>query len=134
VLEKHSTPWLKETQSRSFLFGVVFGSMCFFRVNVMFGTILDILKGLGDEDTGFLYTQIFVASLPLGFLSIPVITYCLKNFGLVHTFHVIILLGCGYGGFIMVGGGVIWSVYIYTVIICIISLHCHGWDWLVAKD
>lgn len=102
VLEKHSTPWLKETQSRAFIFGVIFGSAQFFRVNVMFGTILDVLKNLGDEDTGFLYTQIFVASLPLGFLSIPVITYFLKNYGLVHTFHFIIFLGCGYGGFLMV--------------------------------
>jgi hypothetical protein len=104
VLEKHSTPWLKETQSRAFLFGVIFGSIQFFRVNVMFGTILDVLKNLGDEDTGFLYTQMFVASLPLGFLSIPAITYFLKNYGLVHTFHFIILLGCGYGGCLMVSG------------------------------
>ena len=67
-----------------------------------FGTILDVLKGLGDEDTGFLYTQIFVASLPLGFLTIPIITHCLQQFGLVHTFHVIVLLGSGYSGFLMV--------------------------------
>lgn len=102
VQEKHATPWLQETRSRAFLFGVVFGSMQFFRVHVMFGTILDILKGLGDEDTGFLYTQIFVASLPLGFLSIPLITHSLKRLGLVHTFHVIVMLGCGYGFFLMV--------------------------------
>ena len=102
VLEKHSTHWLKEMQSRAFLFSVIFGSLQFFRVNVMFGTILDILKGLGDEDTGFLYTQIFVATLPLGFLAIPAITYCLKRFGLVYTYHIITLLSCGYGGCLMV--------------------------------
>lgn len=71
-------------------------------VCLQFGTILDVLKGLGDADTGFLYTQIFVASLPLGFLTIPVITHCIKRFGLLHTFHVILLLGCGYSGCLLV--------------------------------
>lgn len=102
VLEKHSTYWLKELQSRAFIFIVIFGSMQFFRVNTMFGIILDILKYLGDEDTGYLYTQIFVAVMPLGFLCVPVIDYNLKRFGLVNTFYTIIFWGCAYGACVMI--------------------------------
>lgn len=96
------TPWTTQLLSSKFLFVTLFASIHILRSNAYFGVVKETLTRLGDADTGYLYTQLFVACLPLGFLIIPIINYSLVTYGFVVTFRVISVLGVLYGGFVLV--------------------------------
>jgi MFS transporter, LAT3 family, solute carrier family 43, member 3 len=96
------TPWTSQLLSTKFIFITLFASICILRSNAYFGVVKESLTRLGDEDTGYLYTQLFVACLPLGFLFIPVINYSLVTHGFMTTFRIISVLGVLYGGFVLV--------------------------------
>ena len=98
----YSTQWTSQLPSRKFLFITAFASICILRANSYFGIVKEVLVRLGDDETGHLYTQLFVASLPLGFLFIPLINYFLVTYGFLITFRVIYVLGMLYGGFVLV--------------------------------
>lgn len=92
----HTQSWIKNLPTRLFYFISVYGSLQVLRINIFFGTILQLLEYLGDDSYHHLYTQIFIALLPLGFVCLPAIEYLFKEFGFVGSFHALNVLSFAY--------------------------------------
>ena len=52
---------------------------------------------MGDDEHGYLYTQILFLLLPLSFLFIPVIDYIMVRYGLMGCFRLTLIFGFIYG-------------------------------------
>lgn len=89
----HGKTFMRQIRSFEFLFVAFFLSTQLFRSNTYLGTNKEILQGLGDEATGWAYTQIFMIILPCAVLLVPLISRCLRKYGFVGAFLTVILLG-----------------------------------------
>lgn len=92
----HSRNWKSNIKTNVFMFISTYAAIQVLRVNSYFGTILQILESLGDENHHYLFTQIFTALLPLGFLCLPLIEYSFKNYGFLGSFHILNGLSIAY--------------------------------------
>lgn len=88
--------WIHNIPTRLFIFISLYGAIQVLRVNSFFGTILQHLEYLGDDAHHYLYTQLFIAFLPLGFFCLPAIDYIFKKYGFVGSFHVLNFLSIAY--------------------------------------
>jgi MFS transporter, LAT3 family, solute carrier family 43, member 3 len=98
----HSQHWFKNFPTRLFYFLSMYGAIQIFRFNYYFGSVLDLLEDLGDDKYNYLYTQIFIAMLPLGFLCLPLIDWIFKIYGFIGAFHVLNLLSIGYNVIVLI--------------------------------
>lgn len=93
----HNLPLFSLLGRAPFLFILGFGAMNILRANTFFGTIFDLLSELGDNERGYMYTQILFLLLPLSFVFIPVIEFIMVRYGLMGCFRIVLLFGFVYG-------------------------------------
>jgi hypothetical protein len=98
----HAQNWLRNIPTRVFYFITIYAAVQVLRCNSYFGSVFELLKYLGDESYHYLFTQIFVALLPLGFLTLPLIEYLFKSYGLIGSFHVLNGLSIAYNIILLV--------------------------------
>jgi MFS transporter, LAT3 family, solute carrier family 43, member 3 len=98
----HAQNWLQNIPTRLFYFITIYAAIQVLRFNAYFGSAFELLKYLGDESYHYLFTQIFVALLPLGFLTLPVIEYLFKHHGLLGSFQVLNGLSIAYNIILLV--------------------------------
>lgn len=89
--------WHRHLVTPKFAFIAAFASMQVLRTNTYFGYVKNILEGLGDAHTGYLYSQVFIAGLPCSFVFIPLIEWANARLSVLHAFHLITLVGYVYG-------------------------------------
>lgn len=93
----HSKSWQKQLSSAAFVYFAIIGTVHLLRSNIYMGTVKLVLESLHDDEQGYLYTQIFAATLPVGFVFIPVINHVIMKYGFVGTFQLINALGFLFG-------------------------------------
>ena len=90
-------PWTEQLKSYYFLYIVCFTTVMMLRSNIYLGTVQILLEEYNDDDHGYLFTQIFTAILPFGFVFITSISYVLKRYGFATFNNIVTCLGIIYG-------------------------------------
>mmetsp|Transcript_108988 Transcript_108988/g.347968 ORF Transcript_108988/g.347968 Transcript_108988/m.347968 type:complete len:535 (-) Transcript_108988:116-1720(-) len=89
----HGLPLRRQLMTFEFAFSISFLCTQLFRSSVYLVTNKELLQDLGDASTGYVYTQIFAASLAASAVVFPVINMCLERRGFADTFMLIVGLG-----------------------------------------
>lgn len=92
----HGRSWKEQLKTFPFLFIVCFLPLQMLRSNAYLGTMKEFLQFLNDEDTGFMYTQIFAATMPTCTLFVPLFSWFINRRGFVDTYWLIMALGIGW--------------------------------------
>lgn len=83
----------QQLRSFEFFFASVHICLQMTRSNAYLGVNKEQLEGLGDAQTGYTYTQLFSACLPLAVVFVPVVSSCMQRRGFGDSFLVTAVLG-----------------------------------------
>ena len=125
----HSQHWFKNFTTRLFYFLSFYGAIQVLRFTSFFGSVLQLLEYLGDESYHYLYTQIFVAMLPLGFLCLPIIDWIFQKYGFIGGFHTVNFLSIGYNILVLIPSlpiqilTFVFFVFGRTILYCLIGTY-----------
>lgn len=89
--------WKDQLKTKYFLYISCFTVVMMLRSNIYLGTVQILLEDYNDDEHDYLFTQLFIAMLPFGFLFIPSIDYMLKNYGFATFNNIVSVLGLAYG-------------------------------------
>ncbi|CAM9280195.1 unnamed protein product, partial [Ectocarpus fasciculatus] len=89
--------WKDQLKTKYFLYISCFTVVMMLRSNIYLGTVQILLEDYNDDEHDYLFTQLFIAMLPFGFLFIPAIDYMLKNYGFATFNNIVSVLGLAYG-------------------------------------
>lgn len=102
IKKLHAGSWTDELLNEPFVFIFLFGSFSMIRTNLMFGTIVDVLVSMGDDERGYLYSQLFFIIQPLSFMGVPLIQFLLSHYGFMISFRVLLSLGALYAAIMLI--------------------------------
>lgn len=97
-----SLPWHKHLFRQPFVFIGIYAPIQVLRVTIFFGGILGTLRQLGDDNDNYFYTNVLFAILPLSFIFIPMIEFCLQRYGMLFSFRFTTVLGYVYSGLLLI--------------------------------
>eukprot|EP00928_Gymnodinium_smaydae_P027867 TRINITY_DN21410_c0_g1_i1.p1 TRINITY_DN21410_c0_g1~~TRINITY_DN21410_c0_g1_i1.p1 ORF type:complete len:488 (-),score=31.36 TRINITY_DN21410_c0_g1_i1:235-1662(-) len=109
----HGLSLLKQFASFEFLFVLVYFPINLVRSNTYLGTNKELLQTLGDEEYGYLFTQIFVASLPASTVFLPFISLCLSRRGFGDTLVLFSCLSVAWN-VVALTGGLFWQLLAFA--------------------
>lgn len=89
--------WTAHLLGTKFWFITILYTLQSLRTVVYMVVVLSVLKDLGDEHHGFVYTQVYAAGLSSGFLFVGLIHRTYSSLGMHATFHVVNALGYVWG-------------------------------------
>lgn len=92
-----SLPWTVQIRSQYFLCMTSFCIVMMLRSNIYLGTVQILLEHYNDDEYNYLFTQLFIAILPFGFVFIHLVDYLLKKYGFATFLNIVSLLGIAYG-------------------------------------